>query len=326
MPQPLAEFVAERRPTWDALGGLLARFRRSELGAREVDELDGLYRRCAADLARARAQYPGTEAASFLNQLVARAYAEVYGARPARWAAIRRFYAEGFPRAFYAERRFFYAAWAVLALGAWLGAAGVLFHPDLAQALVPLPLREHIAERQMWTDSILAVMPPALLSAQVLTNNLGVAFTTFIGGLLAGVGTLIVLLFNGLELGAITALCLQRGMASDFLSFVCAHGLVELTMIALAGQAGLVVASALVAPGRLTRVEALRVRGRVGVQIVLGSAPMLAAIGFVEGFISPGDLFPGPVRALVGFTLAALVYAYLYGFGRRRGRFPAPSP
>lgn len=317
MAQPLAEFVSERRPTWDALGQLLTRFGRSALGASEVDELDRLYRRCAADLARARSQYPGTEATAFLNQLVARAYAQVYGARPSRWAAVRRFYASDFPRAFYAERKLFYAAWLLLLGGAWLGATAALFHPELAQALVPLELRAHIAEGRMWTDSILEVMPPALLSAKVLTNNLGVAFTAFIGGLLAGLGTALVLFVNGLELGAVSALCIQRGMAPDFLSFVLAHGLVELSMIALAGQAGLVLASGIVAPGRLTRAEALRVRGRVGVQILLGSAPILAGIGFVEGFISPGDLFPGPVRAAIGLALAALVYGYLYAFGRR---------
>ena len=317
MAQSLPQFVAERRPTWDALADLLRRFGSGSLAATEVDELDRLYRRCAADLAHARVQYPGTEASLFLNQLVARAYAQVYGERPARWAAVKRFYFESFPAAFYAERRFFYAAWSLLILGGWLGAAGALFHPELANALVPPELRQHISEGRMWTDSILEVMPPALLSAKVLTNNLGVAFTTFVGGLLGGLGTVLALVINGLELGSVTALCLQRGMAPDFLSFVCAHGLVELSMVCLAGQAGLVLASALIAPGRLSRGEALRARGRIGVQILLGGAPLLAAIGFVEGFISPGDLFPGPVRAAVGLSLATILYAYLYSFGRK---------
>ena len=317
MAAELTRFVAERRATWDALAELLRRFGRGRLGPGEVEQLDALYRRCAADLAQARVHYPGTEVSLFLNQLVARAYAQVYGARPARWAALRRFYAESFPRAFWTERGYFWAAWAVLLGAGWLGAMGALWHPELAEALVPLPLRQHIAQGQMWTDSILEVVPPALFSARVLTNNLGVAFATFVGGLLGGAGTVVALAVNGLELGAVTALCLQRGMAADFLSFVCAHGIVELSIVALAGQAGLVLASALVSPGRHSRAEALRLRGRVGVQIVLGGAPMLAGSGLVEGFISPGDLFPGPVRAAVGLTLAALLYGYLFRFGRR---------
>jgi uncharacterized membrane protein SpoIIM required for sporulation len=319
----LPQFVAERRATWRALDDCLRHFRRGRLTPEEVEQLETLYRRCSADLAHARVHFAGTEVSLFLNQLVARAYAQVYGARPARWNALRQFYAVSFPGAFWAERRLFLAAWAVLLGAGWLGAMGALWHPELANALVPLPLRQHIAEGRMWTDSILEVMPPALLSAKVLTNNLGVALGTFVGGLLGGLGTVVSLAVNGLELGAVTALCLRRGMAPDFFSFVCAHGLVELSVVALAGQAGLVLASGLLAPGRQSRAEALRIRGRTGVQIVLGGTPILAAIGWVEGFISPGDYFSGPVRATVGLGLAALLYGYLIRFGRRALRLNA---
>ena len=325
MAEPLPAFVSSRRARWGALASLLAQLERGALSPDQVAALDPLYRAAAADLARAKAQYPGAEVTGFLNQLVAGAFRQLYGERPARWHALKRFYAVSFPTAFYAERRYFYAAWVVLLAAGWLGAAAALAHPELAQALVPAPLRAHIAEGHLWTDSILEVVPPALLSAKVLTNNLGVAFATFVGGLLAGLGTLLSLGVNGLELGAVTALCLRRGMAPDLLSFVCAHGLVELTVVAMAGQAGGVLASAIIAPGRLTRAAALRVRGRVGVRIVLGSAPMLAGIGLVEGFISPGAMFPAPVRAAVGIGLAALLYAYLFRFGRRGVNAPLGS-
>jgi uncharacterized membrane protein SpoIIM required for sporulation len=93
--------------------------------------------------------------------------------------------------------------------------------------------------------------------------------------------------------------------------------LVELSSLALAGQAGLLLASALWAPGDLSRGDALRARGREGVQIVLGSAPLLFGVGWIEGFISPGGFFPAPLRAALGLALATLLYAYLYRFGRR---------
>lgn len=315
MARALPEFVAERREAWSALAALLDGLQRQRLTPAEVEQLDALYRRASADLAHARVHYPATEALQFLNQLVGRAYAQVHGARPSRLQALARFYRVEFPQAFYAERRSFHGACGLLVVGAWLGAAGALFHPELARALVPAELRAHISARQMWTDSILEVMPPALLSARILTNNLGVSFLAFAGGLLAGLGTALLLLVNGLELGAIAALCVQGGMAADFFSFVCAHGLVELTAIAIAGQAGLVLGSALTAPGRLSRAQALRERGRTGVRLVVGAAPLLVAMGLVEGFISPGDHFPGALRAALGLGLAAVLYGYLYRFG-----------
>jgi uncharacterized membrane protein SpoIIM required for sporulation len=311
----LQQFVAERKGGWEQLRSLLARMERG-LTPEEVESLDALYRRAASDLAHARVHYPATEALSYLNQLVSRAHAQLRTTRTGRIAALARFYRDGFPRAFHAERRFFRAAWGLLLLGAWLGAVGSYFHPAVAEALVPAELRAHIAARQMWTDSILEAMPPALLSARIFTNNLGVIFIAFAGGLLAGVGTALVLLLNGLELGAVVALCVQRGMSTELFSFIAAHGLVELTAIAIAGQAGLLLGSALTAPGRLSRGEALRQRGKTGVQLVLGAAPMLVGIGLVEGFISPGDHFSGLIRGALGLALGALLYGYLYRFGR----------
>ena len=328
MALPLGQFVAERRPVWERLAALVTRFEQGKLHAAEVEALDQLYRRCAADLARARTAYPGSDATLFLNGLVSRAYATVYGERGGRWALIQRFYREDFPGAFYRWRAFFAASWALLGLGAWLGVAVALFHPEAAPALVPIEVRLSIAAGHMWTDSLLEVMPPALLSTRILTNNIGVAFSTFLGGLPFGVGTVLVLIVNGLNLGVISALCVQRGMTADFLSFVLAHGLVELSVVALAGQAGLLMASALWAPGERSRADALAERGREGVRIVLGGTPILGFIGLVEGFISPNPLFPGPLKAALGLLLVGSLYGYLWQYGRRAQRLKlsgAPS-
>jgi uncharacterized membrane protein SpoIIM required for sporulation len=195
--------------------------------------------------------------------------------------------------------------------------AVALFHPEAAPALVPVHVRLAIADGHMWTDSLLEVAPPALLSTQILTNNIGVAFLTFVGGLPFGAGTFLELMLNGLNLGVVSALCLQRGMTYDFLSFVLAHGLVELSVVALAGQAGLVLASALWAPGERSRVDALAYRGREGVRILLGGTPVLGFIGLVEGFVSPNPLFPGPLKAALGLLLVGSLYGYLWQYGRR---------
>ena len=317
MPAPLPQFVAERRATWTGLSNLLDTLRQRPLAAEEVEQLDRLYRHSSADLARARLWYPGSEATQVLNALVARAYGSLYAQRPARWQAIRRFYLETFPQSFYRERWGFYAAWGILLAGGWIGSALTIAHPELVPALVPLEVREHLAEQRLWTDSILQVMPPALLSARILTNNLGVAFSTFVGGLFAGVGTVLSLLFNGISLGAIISLAAQHHVGGALVGFILAHGLLELSSLALAGQAGLVLASGVVAPGALTRADAIRERGRLGVQIVLGSAPLFFAAGWVEGFVSPGDTFPAAVRAALGLSLAAILYLYLYRWGRR---------
>ena len=316
-PLPLPVFVAERRPRWDALEALLGRLRRGKLDLSEVDALDRLYRECSADLAETRRRYPGSAAARHVNQLVVRAHAELFVSRPSHWVELQRFFAITFPRPSSARLPFFWVSAAVLVASGWLGATLIIAHPETAGALVPANLRQHIAEGRMWTDSLLEVMPPAVLSAQVMTNNIGVALGAFAGGLAWGLGTLIVLVVNGVELGSVIALCVHRGMTVSLLSFVVGHGLVELSTICIAGQAGLVLASALDRTRSEAARRALQRRGRDAVRLVLGAVPILFGIGLVEGFISPGSLFSSALRAALGVSLVSLLYGYVFRWGGR---------
>jgi uncharacterized membrane protein SpoIIM required for sporulation len=117
-------------------------------------------------------------------------------------------------------------------------------------------------------------------------------------------------------LGATSALCFREGLGVALLDFVSAHGPVELSIITIAGGAGLIVGHTLIDPGELPRAQALALRGREAVKLVLGCAPFLAAIGVVEGFVSPGSLFPTWAKASLGLTLGALFWVYLLRAGR----------
>src|SRR5687767_12688967 len=101
MAEPLSSFVQRRRPDWDALERLLdARRTGTAQSLSELAELDRLYRKASADLARAQSFYPGTDVARFLTALVARGYGSIYRPRPDRWAQIRSFYRTELPRLF----------------------------------------------------------------------------------------------------------------------------------------------------------------------------------------------------------------------------------
>jgi uncharacterized membrane protein SpoIIM required for sporulation len=130
------------------------------------------------------------------------------------------------------------------------------------------------------------------------------------------------LLFNGLHLGAILALCFQAKLGYRLLGFMVAHGFVEIASILIAGQAGLIIGWAILAPGELSRADALRARGRAALRLVLGTLPLFLAIGMVEGFVSPGQLFPGWLKLALGISLGGLLFAYLIRFGRQGGGQP----
>jgi uncharacterized membrane protein SpoIIM required for sporulation len=326
MALPLPAFVAKRRADWDALQALLVRQRSGALRLEELRTLDTLYRRAAADLAHTQTFYPGTDAHRFLNQLCGQAYAAIYQPPRERWPAVRAFFQRDFPRALRRERGFVAASAALFTLGILLGALVVLWEPRGAELLVPAGIRQYVAHGRMWTDDILSVAPPNTVASGIATNNLTVTIATFALGLTFGLGTLFILVNNGVHIGAVGALCFREGMGAGLLDFIAAHGPVELSIIVIAGGAGLMVGQALVDPGELPRGQALALRGREAVKLVLGCAPFLALIGMVEGYVSPGSYFPTWVKAGLGLSLGALFWGYLLRAGRTEAEDAGAAP
>lgn len=149
-----------------------------------------------------------------------------------------------------------------------------------------------------------------------MTNNIRVAIFAFAGGMLLGLGTLYVLVFNGLYTGAIFGIVTNYGLGTRLLSFASGHGAIELSVICLAGGAGLMLADAILRPGMLTRVEALRQAGLRSVQLLLGGASLLVIAGTIEGFLSPSAA-PSWVKYGTGIVTGILLYGYWIFAGRK---------
>lgn len=300
MAETLPAFVTRRKPEWTKLEETLGRLRSGKLSLNEVSELDRLYRRVAADLAVAQARYSNTDVARFLNQLNASAYALIYKPRPAGFEGLRTFYLQTFPRLVRETLGPIKLSAAVLAFSTLLGALTVWLQPETAKVLVSADLRNFIDQRTLWTDSALDAITPGSMALQIFLNNLRVLFGAFAFGVTGGVLTVVVLIFNGLHLGAVIASCIRGGVGPNILSFIAAHGPIELSLIAIGGGAGLHLGRAMIDPGERSRATAIRENAGVAVQLILGCAPFMILIGIVEGFVSPGAFFPWPLKLAVG--------------------------
>ena len=318
MAEPLPHFVERRRPDWSRLEALLDALDAGRLTLGQIAELDGAHRRATADLARAAAWYPGTDAQRYLHQLCARAYQAIYRRRPDRVRAVGRFFRAELPALVRESWRFIAAAAALLLFGAVLGGTALAVEPGLAVTLVPANVRDYVSRGALWTDSLLEYMPPSAAATMILTNNLQVTFAAFGFGVTFGLGTALVLVQNGLQLAAIVAHCARGGLAPGILTFMAAHGPVELSIICISGGAGLMIGHALVAPGEVPRGEALRHAAARAVRLILGCAPFLAGIGVVEGFVSPGSFFSPLAKVVLGASLFLGFWTYLLRAGRER--------
>ena len=143
-------------------------------------------------------------------------------------------------------------------------------------------MRAAIDAKRLWTESLTRIAPAA--SSGIAVNNINVSLLTWGLGLTFGIGTVWLLVFNGVMLGAIAAACLRAGMLLPLAEFVVGHGSLELPAIWISGGAGLLMAEAMLFPGRYSRRVELRLKGRSSVQIIVGIVPMLLVAGAIEGF------------------------------------------
>ena len=320
MPEPLPAFVEARQAAWDDLADLVdrARGRIGRLDAGSVRLLGRRYRQAAADLAQARRRFPGDPVTTRLDRLVRDARPLVYGTVTER-ESLRSFATTGYWRRV-RERPVFLlvaalALWApAILVGVWAHASPV----DAGRVAQISPLSSgagQSAPRDPDTQKVTDPTENAAFSAQIFTNNARVALLAYAGGLLGGVGTLVSLIFNGLVLGLVAGLAVEGGYSDSIWRLVVPHGVLELSLITAAGAAGLRTGWALVHPGHRTRVEALSVEGRAGVELALGSAALLVPTGLVEGFVTPRGLAL-PAALAVGFTLGVAYWAMVGWRGR----------
>ena len=311
-------WLAKRKLNWQRLEQLVDRSGRrgvTALNHDELQELGLLYRQTASDLATVREDTTSRSFASYLNQLLARAHNLIYMGKRPNWGGILRFYVDAYPRIFRESFPLVLLAALVFAVGGIAGAVVTLRDPGFAHQILGPQMIETIEKREMWTHSILAVKPMA--SSQIMTNNISVGFLMFAAGITAGLGTLWLLITNGLLMGVLAVATARAGMAVQLWDFVAAHGALELPAIFIASGAGLVIARGLLFPGILPRKDSLRLAGNQGAKLLLGTIPMLVVAGVIEAFISPVRIAT-PLKFLLSAVLFTALVLYLFGGARKQ--------
>ncbi len=312
-------FAGDRKNNWERLEDLLSILDASSLrglSKMEVREFGELYRRAATDLAIARSETRDPRLVNYLNSLVIRAHGKIYRAEGQGANLVWNFFAEDFPNAFRRSWRYTALAFAVFMI---FGIASfILCYNDLnfADELGLGDLRFAVQDnRKWWLDLNEANQ---IGSSAILTNNILVALRAFAFGAFFGIGTLYVLVFNGLHIGGALGVCykIDPGFANELVTFMVGHGVIELSCIFIAGGAGMLIGYSLINPKDLTRTQALKKNGIEAVRLAVGCACLLVIAGIIEGFLSPSALPPW-VKFGTGILSGIAMYSYLLLVGNK---------
>src|SRR5216117_4135435 len=326
-------FVARKRAAWEAFRAVATRAERAGVGALPPDEIPAFaarYREAAADLARARTYGVDPRVVEYLERLVSAGHNALYRSRGRDRPPLSRYLMADFPAAVVASWRHVLAAFLLFTVPAAVGYGLIRGRPELADdVLSPVMVSraeqaaEHEARGIGYAQSPNEELP--VIASAIISNNIGVAFWAFVGGMLAGTLTALVLVSNGVSLGMGFGLFVNYHAGAYLATFVAGHGVLELTAIFIAGGAGFRLAGALVAPGDLARKDALVLAGRIAARMIGAVVSLLALAGTIEGLLSASDA-PAALKYAVSAATVILLGLYLWsGWTYLKRTEPAPS-
>lgn len=324
------QFIARHDAAWRRLEGWAGKGGKSAKDAAEkasVEEFAGLYRQCCQHLALARARLYSHALINRLNKIVIQSHARLYGARRHLWSDMARYVLQDFPLHVRAQWRPVLASAALFYLSMLAVIGAILIDPDMVYTVMDGnqlrqfeymydPANRHNPGRSAAREADSDLM----MFGFYVSNNTGIGFRTFASGLFFGLGTILVLLFNGVHIGAAAGHMTHLGYIPTFWGFVAGHSALELNAIVLSGAAGFRLGLALVAPGRRTRLRALRDDSRTAMLLMYGAAGMFILAAMVEAFWSPLRHVSPEIKYVVGIVMWVVVIAYFVFGGRRAAR------
>lgn len=325
----LKKFVATERPFWSELESRLDRVETEIQGALSLEDLQRfhyLYERAAADLAKVATFASEPDLHRYLENLVARAYSEIHEtrARQHRWAPLA-WFLQTLPQTFRRHLGAFWLSTAITLAGMLFGGVSVTFDEEAKTAIVPAQfahLMQDPAERVAREESM-RQGPGAdgmtTFSAQLMTNNIGVSLKALALGITYGLGTVILLFYNGIIVGLVAADYIAAGQTTFLLGWLLPHGSIEIPSILMGGQTGLILAGALIGWGSRETLG-MRLRAISGdlVTLIGGVAVLLVWAGIVEAFFSQfhEPVLPYAVKIAFGTVELALLAVFLSRCGK----------
>jgi uncharacterized membrane protein SpoIIM required for sporulation len=315
-----SRFRAAHEGDWERLDDLVTRIEKKSIRAlsdEDILALPLLYRTTLSSLSVARDTSLDRGLIVYLEQLCTRAYFQIYGVQTSAWRQLGQFFARGWPRAvqdLWRETLVCVLLTAAAAIVAYLLVRG---DPSWFFGIIPEGLangRDPSASGETLRNSLYARHDDMLatFATYLFTHNSQIAIFSFALGFAFAVPTVLLILYNGLMLGAFFAVFAAKGLAFNLGGWLMIHGTTELFAINIAGAAGLRIGTAIAFPGRDSRTDAAVRAGRPAALAMAGTVVMLAVAGLLEG-IGRQTIVDDTSRYLIGSIMLAgwLTYFYL---------------
>jgi uncharacterized membrane protein SpoIIM required for sporulation len=310
--------IEQRLPEWRSAAERLTRVETSKHSdASEIMAAVHSYGEIARDLTVVRRQSPRGKLTRFLEQLYARYHRALHRKPGSAWQAIKQLLLVEVVEIFWSLRQQITSVTALFIVSLLAGWWLVSTYPELAALVASEGMINGVARGELWTDDLLNVVPSSWLAVSILTNNIIVSLFAATLGVLYGLGTIYIITLNGIMIGGVFAMTAQYNLAGRLFEFVIAHGIVELSVICIAGGVGVSLGAAIARPGNMTRRRAFQQASTRAAKVLFVCALFLVGAGLIEGYVSPDHGYPLSFKVLVGVVYFLIFAAVISGIPQR---------
>ena len=305
-----ASFVTKNKKKWLLFEEVLAKKQKVS-----PDKLADLYIELTDDLSYAKTFYPNSNTLNYLNQLSSKAHQKLYYTKKESKNRIINFYKYEFPKMFIKHHKQLLIAFSTFVFFVLVGMYSVANDGDFVRVILG------DGYVNMTLDNIekgdpMAVYKKGSESAMFLVitlNNIRVALMAFVYGMLFSIGTLYILMQNGIMLGSFLYFFIDKNLFWESSKTIWIHGTIEIWVIIIAGCAGLVLGNGLLFPKTYSRLESFKQSFKTGLKIMVSTIPFFIVAGFLEGFVTRYTNMPNWLSILIIITsLISVLYYYIY--------------
>ncbi len=318
-------FINQNKQKWDDFERMLNR------NDSDPEKMSELFVQVTDDLSYSRTFYPNRSVRVYLNNVAQSIFLTLYKNKKGKRGRLVEFWTEELPKILFESRKALQLSLLVFLLFMGVGMLSSYNDPAFAEQILGKGYIQMTDENIAKGDPMGVYKDEAedTMFLRITVNNIQVSFITFIMGVLASIGTILVIIKNAIMVGAFQQYFINQGLFTEMFFTIWVHGTLEISAIIIAGGAGIVFGSGLIVPGTYSRSQAFILSARKGLKIIIGTIPLFIIAGFIESFLTRYTDAPIVLRA--GIMLASLIFILFYyvyypqlkakkGFGERYAR------
>lgn len=315
-------FIAQNKEKWLESETLLTS------PVKDPEKLSNLFTQVVDDLSYSRTYYQNRSVRVYLNKIAREYFSIIYSNRKEKKNQFKLFWTDELPQIILYSKKQMLISLLVFLLAACIGVFSSLKDPQFASTI----LGESYVS--MTKENIEKGDPMAVykkghqvdMFLGITFNNLMVAFRTYVFGVFLAIGTLAILLYNGIMVGCFQFFFIERGLAAESALTIWLHGTLEISSIILAGGAGLTLGSGLIFPGTYSRLQAFQISAMRSLKLMLGITPIFVLAALIESFLTRYTEVPDILRFFLILLSAVFIIGYfvVYPWWKSKNGFEVP--